>query len=146
MAEAPGQSQIFVDDDDLLGGPAERVRPALQVVLAGGTLPMVVHLLQRGLPHIEVRLPPQMLTRHFAPGGHPDRSLAPEAAHASTMPASSVVSSDRAGGSIVRGGRASAGRRGRRDGRGQRRHRGKPRRHAAGEKQRQAMAARAERP
>ena len=54
-AEAPGQPEILVDHHDLLRRPAERLGPALEVVLARRALAVVVHLLERGLPHVEVR-------------------------------------------------------------------------------------------
>src|SRR6266852_2930433 len=53
-AEAPGQPEILVDHDDLLRGPPERVRSALEVVLPGRTLTVVMHLGERGLSHVEI--------------------------------------------------------------------------------------------
>src|SRR6266511_1817011 len=41
-----------VDDHDLLGGPAQRDRPAAQVVLAVGGLGVGEHLPQGGLAHV----------------------------------------------------------------------------------------------
>jgi hypothetical protein len=49
-----GQPEIFVDDDDLLRRPAERVRLGSQGVLALCGLAIVLDLSGRGLPQINV--------------------------------------------------------------------------------------------
>ena len=47
-------SLVAVDDDDLLGRPAEGDGPLAQGVLAGGGLGVVEHLAQGGLAHVEI--------------------------------------------------------------------------------------------
>ena len=56
-------SQVVIDDHDLVGGPTQRQSPPLQGVLPGSALLMVVHLLQGGLPHVETSQATQMARR-----------------------------------------------------------------------------------
>ena len=48
---------VLVDYDDLLGAPAEGIRPALEVVLARGALAMLDHLAGRPQPRTCAILP-----------------------------------------------------------------------------------------
>jgi len=101
------QPEVLVDHDDLIGGPAEGLGPPLEVILTSRTLAVIVDLLQRGLPHVEVGLPAQMVGRHLACGRH-HVCLPAGSAHARTKPAKTVVSSARAAGSS-RGARSARG-------------------------------------
>lgn len=92
-------AQVLIDHDDALARPAERLGAALEVVLACRTLAMIAHLLQRGLSHVEVRRPPQMIGRHLPVVTH--HPPPPSAHTASTIPANTVVSSART--LVVRG-------------------------------------------
>jgi hypothetical protein len=95
-----GQPEILIDHHDLLRRPAERLGAALEVVLARGALAMILHRLERGLPHVEIREPPEMLGRDLARARHHHRPSVSRV-HASTMPARTVVSAARLEGKTV---------------------------------------------
>lgn len=65
LGAGAGAAQVIVDDDDLVGGPAERHGPAAQRVLAVGGGGVLQHLAQRALPDIEVGGPAQLLDGHL---------------------------------------------------------------------------------
>jgi hypothetical protein len=60
-----GVALVDVDDGDLAGGPAQRDRPAAQVVLADRGLGVVDDLLEGGLPDIQQGGPGQVGGGHL---------------------------------------------------------------------------------
>ncbi len=60
-----GLAEIRVDHDDLLDGPAERVGPVAQFILAAGALRVLRHLAQCRLADVEKRVPGEMAGCHF---------------------------------------------------------------------------------
>ena len=64
-----GLPLVDVDHGDLAGGPAQRDRPAAQVVLADRGLGVVEHLLEGGLADIQQRGPGQVGGGHLRGGG-----------------------------------------------------------------------------
>jgi hypothetical protein len=60
-----GLALIDVDHHDPLGGPAERDRPAAEVVLAAGGVGVVSDLIQARLAHIQIRVASQMICGHL---------------------------------------------------------------------------------
>jgi len=65
-------AEVLVDHHDLLRRPPQGVRAPLEVILPRRTLAVVVHLLERRLPHVQVRESTQMVGRHRARGRHYD--------------------------------------------------------------------------
>ena len=60
LGARPGTAQILIDQEDLRGGPAQLHRPIHQGVLQPGRLLVALHLLQRGLAHVDHGLALQM--------------------------------------------------------------------------------------
>ena len=64
-----GLALVDIDDGDLPGGPAQRDRPAAQVVLADRGLGVVQDLLEAGLTDVEQGGPGQVGGGHLRGGG-----------------------------------------------------------------------------
>src|SRR5579863_733568 len=61
----PGQTQVFIDHDDLIGGPTQALRPPLQIVLTCRALAVLMHLPESRLAHVQIRHALQMPGSHF---------------------------------------------------------------------------------
>ena len=61
-----GLAEIRVDHDDLFDGPAERMCPRAQRVLAMGALGVLRHLAQRRLADVEIGVPGEMAGCHLS--------------------------------------------------------------------------------
>src|SRR5206468_3538092 len=64
------KAEILIDDDDLIWPPTKRLRASLQVVLAGRALPVLMHLVERGLPNVQIRLSLQVFGGDFSVDVH----------------------------------------------------------------------------
>ena len=102
------QPKVLVDDDELLGAPAERLSSPLQIVLPRCALAIVVHLMERRLTNIQVCEPTQMVDGYLALYIHSTASSSPRL-HARTIPARTMVNSARTeGGGVGRGSRGES--------------------------------------
>src|SRR5665811_842864 len=56
---------VAVNDDDLVGRPAQSQRSLAQTILAFGAFLVLLNLAQGGLPHVQEGLPAQMFCLYF---------------------------------------------------------------------------------
>jgi hypothetical protein len=56
---------IRVNDDHLLDLPAERNGPLPKIILTFGTLDILKYLTRRGLTHVQIGIPIEVLSLHF---------------------------------------------------------------------------------
>ena len=105
------QTEVVVDDHDLVGRPAQRQGSPLQRVLPGGAFLVLAHLLQGRLPHVEAGETTEMVRRDRGGLAHVET---PSGTHLNTRLARTRASSDRTRGASSRSplpaiGRSTAG-------------------------------------